>query len=174
MRKKIIYNLDGLKSAKDWIKEPILNNKTTKVKKPPLSNAITVKPGKSSNTSIFENALGGYLNVGNDVYNSAIKVALFTSCDSSNANGISVTPENYDRIMTIFTARKLIDSTWIYNNDNYLQPDETNSKWEEFKTDSYLYSLFHSASNQSSLHNLAYDNKTWNIKMSFSLCRNKK
>lgn len=165
--KKIIYNLDGLKSAKDWIKEPILNNKTTKVKKPPLSNAITVKPGKSSNTSIFENALGCYLNVGNDVYNSAIKVALFTSCDSSNANGISVTPENYDRIMTIFTARKLIESTWINNKDNYLQPDETNSKWEEFKTDSYIYSLFHSASNQSSLHNLAYDNKTWNIKNEF-------
>ena len=159
--------MDGLKSAKDWIKEPILNNKTTKVKKPPLSNAITVKPGKSSNTSIFENALGCYLNVGNDVYNSAIKVALFTSCDSSNANGISVTPENYDRIMTIFTARKLIESTWINNKDNYLQPDETNSKWEEFKTDSYIYSLFHSASNQSSLHNLAYDNKTWNIKNEF-------
>ena len=69
--------------------------------------------------------------------------------------------------MTIFTARKLIESTWINNKDNYLQPDETNSKWEEFKTDSYIYSLFHSASNQSSLHNLAYDNKTWNIKNEF-------
>lgn len=164
---KIIYNLDGIKTAKEWIKAPIVNIKTPKVRKPPLSNAITVKPGKSSNTSIFENALGCYLNVGNDVYNSAIKVALFTSCDSSNANGISITKENYDRIMTIFSARKLVESTWINNKDNYLQPNENDKKWEEFKTDSYIYSLFHSASNQSSLRNLFYEEKNWDIKNEF-------
>ncbi len=165
--KKILYNTDGDFTAKDWIKEPLKNITTPKVKMPTMTTGINAKVGNNTNTTIFENALGCYLNVGNDVYNSALKVALFTSCDSSNANGISVMPENFDRIVAIYSARRLVKGTWINDKDTFLIPNVSHPKYEEYINDSIVYSLFQSASNQSSLRNLVYENKSWNIKNEF-------
>ncbi len=167
IREKTIYNLDNLKQAKDWIKEPLEGIVLNKIQKPTLSNGINIIKGKNSNTQIDINALGCYLNVGNDVYNSAVKVALLTSCDTSNANGLSVMPQNYERVMTMFSVRKLIDCDWINNKDVYIAPDENNIKYEEFKNDSLIYSLFHPNSNQTSLRNIDFSHKIWNIKNDF-------
>lgn len=166
--KKILYNTDGFLTAKDWIKEPLKTIRKPKVKMPTLSSGIICKvDGKNTNTTIFENALGCYLNVGNDVYNSEQKVALFTSCDSSNANGISIMPENFDRIVAIFAARRLVKDTWINDKDTFLIPDISHPKYAEYQNDSIIYSLFQNASNQSSLRNIEYKGKSWNIKNEF-------
>ncbi len=164
---KIIYNTDGEKTGKDWIKEPLKNVELEKVKKPTLSTGINVKIGNNTNTQIDKNALGCYLNVGNDVYNSALKVAIFTSCDSSNANGLSVLPENFDEVVTMFSTRKLVIGNWINDKDTFLIPNTEHEKWQEFKNDSIIYSLFQSASQQSSLRNIEFENKTWDIKNEF-------
>ncbi len=165
--KKILYNTDGDLTAKDWIKEPLKSITIPKIKMPTMTTGINAKVGNNTNTTIFENALGCYLNVGNDVYNSALKVALFTSCDSSNANGISVMPENFDRIVAIYSARRLVKGTWINDKDTFLIPNVAHQKYDEYINDSVVYSLFQSASNQSSLRNLVYENKSWNIKNEF-------
>ena len=111
--------------------------------------------------------MGCYLNVGNDVYNSALKVALFTSCDSSNANGISILPENFNEIITTFSARRLVVGDWINDKDTFLIPDIQHVKWVEYKNDCIVYSLFQSASQQSSLRNIDFENQIWNIKNEF-------
>lgn len=167
IQQKNIYNLDSLKQAKDWIKEPLNGIVLNKVQKPTLSNGINVIKGKNSNTQIDINALGCYLNVGNDVYNSAVKVALLTGCDTSNANGLSIMTQNYERVMTMFSVRKLISCNWINNKDVYLAPEEDNYKYKEFENESIVYSLFHPNSNQTSLKNIPFDGKTWNIKNEF-------
>ncbi len=164
---KIIYNNDGIKTAKDWIKEPLSKVSIDKIKKPTLSTGINVKIGNNTNTQIDKNALGCYLNVGNDVYNSALKVALFTSCDSSNANGISILPENFNEIITTFSARRLVVGDWINDKDTFLIPDIQHVKWVEYKNDCIVYSLFQSASQQSSLRNIDFENQIWNIKNEF-------
>lgn len=164
---KIIYNTDGKKTAKDWIKDRLKNIPIEKVKKPTLSTGINVKIGNNTNTQIDKNALGCYLNVGNDVYNSALKVAIFTSSDSSNANGISILPENFNEIITIFSARRLVIGNWINDKDTFLIPNTEHEKWQEFKNDSIIYSLFQSASQQSSLRNIEFENQTWDIKNEF-------
>lgn len=164
---KIIYNTDNSQTAKEWIKEPLQKIDMNKIQKPTLSSGITITKGKNANTKIAENALGCYLNVGNDVYNSAIKTSLFTSCDTSNANGLSIMSENFERIVAIFSARKLINCTWFNNKDVFLIPHFEHIKYDEFINDSIIYALFHSASQQSSLRNIEFNNQIWNIKNEF-------
>lgn len=159
--KKYIYNTDGNTTAKEWIKEPIKG--ITVVDKPKLTCGINVKFGKNSNTKIAESAIGCLYNVGNNVYKNDTDVALFTSCDSSNANGLSVMRENFDRIVADYCARRLISRTWLNWADEYLVPNVLHTEWTTFVSDSIVYSLFDSKSNQSSLRDVEYKGKTWQI-----------
>ena len=162
---KVIYNIDNEKSAKEWIKEPIKGVKV--FEKPTMSNALTIKEGKNCKTKIAENAIGCYSNMGNNVDQNAQKVALFSSSDSSNANGISVLPQNLERIVTIFSARKLVEKTWVNSKDEYMKPNTGHPMWQEFENDSIVYSLFNTSSNQSSLRQVEYKGKLWDIKNEF-------
>ncbi len=162
---KNVYNLDSNVSAKTYIKELI--RQVTVVDKPTLSTGIKIKAGRNSNTKIAENALGCYLNVANNVEHSTSFVALYTSSDSSNANGISVMPENFRRIVSVFAARKLITCTWINGKDEFLYPNDNHSKFVEFANDSIVYSLFNTSSQQSSLRHIEYKDKFWDIKNEF-------
>ncbi len=165
--KKVLYNIDGEKNRtlKVWIKEPIKHIKTFIY--PTFSSALCLANGKNCKTKIATNSLGCYSNMGNNVDQNQMKVTLFSSADSSNANGLSILPENYCRIVCAFSARKLIDKNWINSKDEYLAPNEQHEKWQEFVNDSIVYSLFHSSSNQSSLRNIEYKGKIWNIRNEF-------
>lgn len=163
--KKTVYNIDSKCEAKKWIKEPI--SKVKVYERPTMSSALTIQNGKNCNTKISQDALGCYSNMGNNVDQNQLKVSIFTSCDSSNANGLSIMNENYERVMALFSARKLIDKNWINSKDEYMKPNEAHPQWEEFKNDSIVFSLFHSASNQSSLRQVEFKGKKWNIKNEF-------
>lgn len=162
--KKRIYNIDYSQSAKTWLKD---TNNLQLVDRPTMSNGITIKNGKNSNTKIDVNAIGCYLNVANNVEHNTQFIALFTSSDSSNANGTSITYNNFERISTIFSARKLIENTWVNSKDEYIAPNEGHKNWTTFVADSVVYSLFHSASNQSSLRQIEYKGSKWDIKNEF-------
>ena len=75
-----------------------------------------------------------------------------------------VTPSNFLGVCCAFTARKLVDNTWINHFDEYLAPDTTNPNFHQFEVDSVVYSLFHSSSQQSSLRQIDYKGKKWDIK----------
>ena len=55
----------------------------------------------------------------------------------------------------------------MQNNDEYLVPNESNEHYNEFVNDSIIYSLFQSKSNQSSLRNIDYKGKKYDIKNEF-------
>ena len=76
---------------------------------------------------------------------------------------LDITEDNFTRCTALFAARKLIEKTWINSKDEYLAPDENHPQFQEFINDSIIYSLFHSASNQSSLRQVQYKDRTWNI-----------
>jgi hypothetical protein len=69
--------------------------------------------------------------------------------------------------MSLFTTRKLIKPNWINQKDEYMAPNESHSLWEQFQYDSLVYSLFNTSSNQSSLRQIDYKGKKWNIKNEF-------
>ena len=79
----------------------------------------------------------------------------------------SILPENFEKIVALFSARRLIQANWSNWTDEYLAPDESHPDYKEFVNDSVVYSLFESKSNQSSLRNVEYKDKSWEIKNEF-------
>ncbi len=163
---KNIYNLDYEKcTCSDWIKEEVKKMKTFDA--PQLGSALVVKQKGKGN--LVDNALGYYVNVGNSVYKNTTDVFIVSST-SSMAHGISIIEENFLKVVCNFSARKLITgkySNWINDKDEYLIPNTNHSKYKEFENDSIVYSIFNTSSNQSSLRNIEYKDKLWDIKNEF-------
>lgn len=162
---KVVYNIDGQKTASLWAKEDVKKNKTEDA--PQMTSGINYKPNKDGcRGNLVKNALGFYYNNSNNVDKNAQNVGMFTSCFSSGT-GCSILPINFDKCTALFSARKLIEKNWVNSKDEYLAPNEEHEKYQEFVNDSIVYSLFHSASNQSSLHQVEYKDKLWDIKNEF-------
>ena len=156
---KVVYNIDGLKTASEWAKEPIKKLKTEDA--PQLSSAIKLK--QDGQGKLVKDALGYYVNVSNNVYKNQTDVYIVSSC-SSMAHGISILPDNFERVCANYASRKLIVGNWVNSKDEYLAPNTEHPAYNEFVNDSLIYSLFHSSSNQSSLRNVDYKGKKWDIK----------
>lgn len=165
---KVVYNIDGLKTANDWCKEPIKGLKSKDA--PQLSSAIKLK--QDGQGKLVKDALGYYVNVSNNVYKNQTDVYIVSSC-SSMAHGISILPDNFERVCANYASRKLIVGNWVNSKDEYLAPNTEHPAYNEFVNDSLIYSLFHSSSNQSSLRNVDYKGKKWDIKNEFFWLSNK-
>ena len=159
---KIVYNADGLKTASDWVKESVKKLETEDT--PHLTNAINVTEKGYGN--IVKNALGYMQLKGNNVNENTMGVSMLSGM-YANAHGVSVTKDNFDRCTALFAARKLIEKNWVNSKDEYLAPNEAHPGYNEFVNDSLIYSLFHSSSNQSSLRNVEYKDKLWDINNEF-------
>ena len=85
----------------------------------------------------------------------------------SNGNGFGLSPDNFIRCTSLFSARKLIDNIWFNHNDEYMKPNTEHEKWSEFESDSVIYSLFNTSSNQSSLRKIEYKGKVYDIRNEF-------
>lgn len=156
------YNAWGGKSMSDWVREPIKGMKT--FDHPQLSSAVICK--QTGKGRIVDGALGYFGNHANSVRDNKTYVYMLSSC-SSRAHGLSIHLQNFIRCTTVFTARKLIETTWINDKDEYFVPNETNPDYSKFTLDSVIYSLFGCESQQSSLRNVGYKGKTWNIENNF-------
>jgi len=155
---KTIYNLDGKRAMSSWAKESIKEVKT--FDGPQLSSGIKVKDkgiGRLSKNSF------GYIqnNANSPMYNAGF-VSLFSS-NFSGAHGFCVEDCNFKRACAVFVARKTIKSNWIIDKDEYMAPNEVHEDYQQWNNDAIVYSLFNTSSNQSSLRNVEYKGKTWNI-----------
>lgn len=163
---KDIYHLDGICKASDWIKEPVKDLETDKGGIH-LTSAIKIQEVETSHSaSIFPFALGYFYCKSNNVYKNTQEVALFSNANSDSA-GCGINETNFTRCTSLFSARRLVQKNWINWADEYMAPDTSNERWQEFENDSIIYSLFESKSNQSSLRNIDYKGKKWDIKNEF-------
>ena len=162
---KNIYNVWDNKLMGEWARELIKGIKEPLFDKPCVSNAITVKE-HNTRGKILNGALGYFQNNANSIQYNCTYVSLYSTTFAS-ANGLSILPQNFTRCTSAFAARKLIEGNWINDKDEYLAPDETNPDYHKFEMDSVIYSLFNTSSNQSSLRNVEYKGKTWDIKNEF-------
>ena len=166
---KVVYNIDGKTSANDWAKEPVKNLKTHKGIG--FTSGIKIKNRDKISGSIFDNALGYIFSKSNNIDSNIQNVALF-STTYSDGHGFGINADNFERCTALFVARRIINKDWQNWADEYLAPNTDNENWNEFVNDSVIYSLFESKSNQSSLRDVDYKEKLWNIKNQFFFMAN--
>lgn len=159
---KIIAAIDDSKRASVWVREPVKHLKVADA--PQMTSALkwnyTPNRGK-----LVPGALGYGVFGGNIVDENGSGVFLLTSTRST-ANGVSIMPENFDRVVSYHAARRLITgqyATWINCKDEYMIPNTEHPDYAQWQADCIVHSLFNTASNQSSLRNIDYNGKTWNI-----------
>jgi len=163
--KKTIYNIDDKKSARDWVKDKNGKIKTKEV--PPLSSPLNVKQTKGTKIAT-EGFLATMLAGSNNIYCNTKLVGLVSSGYSvPTLPTLQVTKFNFIESICYFTARKIITSNWINQKDEYLAPNEQNPDYQQFTHDSVVYSLFNNSSQQSSLRQITYKEKLWDIKNEF-------
>ena len=97
-------------------------------------------------------------------------VTLINHKMKGNKIAIPVTKNNLEQIAAIYSARRLISgvySNWINNADEYMRPDENNSEYKQWVSDSIVYSIFENANNQSSLRGIKFNNGQQDIHNEF-------
>ena len=158
-----LYNTQGKITGSDWVGECLKKVKTYDY--PNLSSGIVVSE-KVTKGKWCDNALGYMFNHCNSVYKNAQEVLLLSSAFSSGM-GVQLVKENFTRCTALFTARKLIENTWINHADEYLAPNEDHPDYKRFEADSIVYSLFENKSNQTSMRQITYKGNLYDIPNEF-------
>lgn len=162
---KDVYNTDGLTTASNWAKSTSKNEKVEQVY---LTSAIKVKESDSFKAYTLKKSIGGFVNSGNNVDKNTQSCYLTCGSISTATGAIThIMDDNFDKCIALFSARRLVSCNWVNWADEYLAPNEKHPAYKEFVNDSLIYSLFESKSNQSSLRQVEYKGKKWDIKNEF-------
>jgi len=156
---KTLYNCDKNIKANNIFKDKEKND----ILLPPIKSFITVEKNKEKLG--YQKAIGYINNHSNNLMQQQV-VFLASSVISANGNK-SITVDNFNQVMGLFTARKAIKGDWINDKDEYLAPNENHPQYQQFTYDSIIYSLFNNSSQQSSLRQVDYKDKKWDIKNEF-------
>lgn len=84
-------------------------------------------------------------------------------------NGLTISPENFERTCVVFASRKSIlpGASWINDKDVFRRPSEefqNSPEWPEFVKDCAVYSLFHKSSYMTSLRDFEYNGELYDVK----------
>ena len=156
---KDIYNVWNRELASKWVRKEIKGIKTIDL--PNTTNGMKIKEVNTRGRGI-ENELGYFHNNANSVHHNQTVVG-FYGMPCAAANGIPIIQENYTKCISLFTSRRLIVDNWTNWTDEYMKPNTEHPKYAQYEADSIIYSLFNNKSNQSSLRNITYKGKQWNI-----------
>lgn len=147
---------DGTGSA--WAKEVVPK---TAVDAPQIKSALSFSDTGSGR--LVPNALMYMKNNSNNVEKGQTLV-YFTSTCASTSHGFSVmSGESWRRAIALFSARKLIQSTWITQKDEFLVPNTELPTYDMWVDDAHVYALLHSGNQTSSVRGVKYDGNTWDI-----------
>ena len=140
------YNLDGKVKMSEWMRGKLPKTYITVG----TTDGIKIVKDAGLRGSICDGSLGYLLVHLNSVVLNAQEVALF-SAPYRTANGFNLLPENFDRAVSGFAARRLVvDNVWNHQ-DCYMAPDTEHHKYAEWQKDCYIFSMFESKSNQTSI-----------------------
>ena len=110
----------------------------------------------------------GYMSMtGNDVYSSQKRVVYLSSIfGSSNHNGTPILKENFESAMMIYGIRKSVSKTWLNDKDEFYLPVVQDSRYEDLRRKSVVYSLIEGGY-ASSLENIKYKKETYEFRNEF-------
>lgn len=142
------YNLDGKVKMSDWVRGELPKC----AKSVCTTDGIKVigKTDKAARGTIAPGALG-YLCFNSNVVEKNAQYVILTSLPISVAHGFNLLPENFDRAVAGFSARRLVaDNVWNHQ-DCYMAPNTEHPKYSEWQHNCYIFSMFESKSNQTSI-----------------------
>jgi hypothetical protein len=129
----------------------------------PLKGALNVFDGGVRVNKKAPHAIGYLANIINDVqHNDGV---FFVSESYGGGNGLSITPNIFEKSIVLLSVRKLIKGTWTNDRDQYAQP--TVDLPEEFITNCAVWNLFHGSNQTSSLKDVKYNKKTYQVRNQF-------
>jgi hypothetical protein len=134
------------------------NNKETSKPSIVASMPITIKKLRDKTGVIYgsEKSLGYFLCSNNTVKKVSTQTALYSLC-YSDGQGVPMKKDDIFDYTVVFSARKLVTQTLYNFDDEFFNPNELHQRFNEFKYDSLIYSLFNNTSYQSSLRKVGYD-----------------
>ena len=157
------YNLDGKTKMSEWMRGKL--PKCNKCVCTTDGIKIIASTHKSAKGSICANSLGYMASDSNTIKSNAQLVALL-SLPFSFAHGFNLLPENFDRAVSGFAARRLVvDNVWNHQ-DCYMAPNTAHPKYAEWQKDCYIFSMFESKSNQTSIKG-EVDGEAYDFKNNF-------
>lgn len=166
--KKNIYSTKN--RASDWFRRDIAGTET--IQCPILTSSISIKPKSDGKQN--QNSIGFLANLGNSVYDNSCGVAIGSWCLSKGHVGRGdIIQSNLLKAIALFTARKSIQPTWINCKDEYMVPNTTHPDYAQWNNDAIVYALFNNSSQQSSLRDIDYKGKKWDIQNHFFFMSNK-
>lgn len=151
----------------NWLKEIELS------KEPSTQNILTKNgfdiPTSNSTLCKLQKGWIGYAhNSGNNIQFSEKYIGLY-SLGFSNAHGRDITKDNFTRIAVTFSIRRSVQEQiakqkllWVRDKDIFTRPSE-DLLTQEFINDCVIYSLFDRQSNQTSLRDYEYNDKTYQV-----------
>lgn len=150
-----------------WVRE--ISISTERDENAPISKNEYDKPtSKNISVKMYKGWIG-YLR--DDMCNvqNADKYTFLRSMGYSNAHGIQVTKENFDRIVVSFSIRRAVQQKiaqekqlWIRDKDIFTRPSD-DLLTPDFIADCVVYSLFDTQSSQTSLRNYEYNGNTYRV-----------
>lgn len=144
----VYYNLDGKVKMSDWVRGELPKCVKSVCTTDGIKTIPQTAKGATGNTCV--GALGYFVNNSNNVCESAQYVIL-VSLPHSHGHGFNLLPENFDRAVSAFAARKLVDNQWFNTRDCYMAPNVNHERYPDWQKDCFVFSMFHSASNQTSI-----------------------
>lgn len=156
-----LYNASLLKGANNWCE---INAPKTVIY-PNLTSGLNVDSTQRLNKAIPDQF--GQLVMSDPKVVGNQTGVLMLSSTNANAHSKCISISNFTRCTALFTARKLIEGNWINDKDEYLAPNEDHPEYKRFEADTIVYSLFHNSSNQTSMRQITYKGKLYDIPNEF-------
>lgn len=129
---------------------------------PKLSSGLIVKETQYG-SGLDKNSFSTLVSNANNVMKNSQSVYIINGGISENVGKIPINNTTFYKAITIFTARKTIKGNWINDKDEYLAPNTEHPDYKQWNNDCLVYSLFNNSSNQSSLRDIIYKDKKWDI-----------
>jgi len=159
---KKLISTDNKVSMSDWCK-----NKKTKINDfPKLSSSLSLKETEHG-FGLCENSFSTLVSNANNVAKNGNSVYFINGGVGENVGKVYINEDTFLKGCCIFSARKTIKGDWLNDKDEYLAPNEEHEQYQQFTNDSVVYSLFNNSSQQSSLRQVNYKDRLWDIKNEF-------
>lgn len=165
----ILSRVSDGNTISDWLNDvKITKDVFGDGKFPRATGGFKITTGKTFSGYLRKGAIGFMHNGGSSVQFSDKYTNLNTTMNFVD-HGVSVVPENFERVCVTFACRKSIipDASWVNDKDVFRRPSDefqNSLEWRGFVRDCVVFSLFHRASYQTSLRNFEYNGDLYDVK----------